>query len=63
MNSFLISVGGYVKELAAEAQSIGKSIGIVTVDMGGTACKVPYAPDYIRKMLDKGVRKRKMARC
>ena len=63
MNSFLISVGGYVKELATEAQSIGKSIGIVTVDMGGTACKVPYAPDYIRKMLDKGVRKRKMARC
>jgi hypothetical protein len=33
--------------------------------MGGTACKVPFAPDYIQKMKDKGNigKKRKMARC
>lgn len=63
MNCFIISVGGYVKELSAEAIRVGKSIGQVTVDMGGTACKVPYSPDYIKKMLDRGVKKKKMARC
>ena len=63
MNSFLIAAGGYVKELSGDALTIGKSIGKITVDMGGTACKVPYSPDYIQKMLDRGVKKRKMARC
>jgi len=63
MNSFLIAAGGYVKELSAEAQRIGKSLGKLTIDMGKTSCKVPYAPDYIQKMLDKGVKKKKMARC
>jgi 3-methyladenine DNA glycosylase AlkD len=63
MNTFVISVGGYVKELTDEALSIGKSLGKITVNMDGTACKVPYAPDYIQKMLDRGVKKKKMARC
>lgn len=63
MNSFLISVGGYVNELSAEALRIGKNLGKLTIDMGNTACKVPYAPDYIQKMLNRGVRKKKMARC
>lgn len=63
MNTFLISVGGYVKELSAEAQRIGKAIGKFTIDMGNTACKVPYAPDYIQKMIARGVKKKKMARC
>ena len=63
MNTFVISVGGYVKELSAEAIALGKSLGKITVDMGNTSCKVPFAPDYIQKMLDKGVKKKKMARC
>jgi 3-methyladenine DNA glycosylase AlkD len=63
MNCFVISVGGYVKELTAEAQKTGINIGKVSVEMGGTACKVPFSPDYIQKMVDRGVKKKKMARC
>jgi 3-methyladenine DNA glycosylase AlkD len=65
MNGFIISVGCYVKELSAEADKIARSIGKVTVDMNGTACKVPFAPDYIKKSADKGTigKKKKMARC
>jgi hypothetical protein len=63
MNNFLISVGGYVKELKEEALRTATAIGPVTVNMDGTDCKVPYAPDYIKKMVDRGVKKRKMARC
>lgn len=63
MNAFLIATGGYVRELTETALNTGRSLGKISVDMGGTACKVPYAPDYIQKMLDRGVKKRKMARC
>ena len=36
-----------------------------TVDMGGTARKVPYAPDYIKKTQQRGSigKKRKTAKC
>lgn len=63
MNSFLIAAGGYVKELSAEALRIGKALGKIEVNMAGTSCKVPYAPDYIQKMIAKGSKKKKMARC
>ena len=65
MNNFVIAVGGYVKELTEEAIRIGLAIGQVHVDMGGTSCKVPFAPAYIQKMKDKGSvgKKKKMARC
>ena len=63
MNGFVIAAGGYVKDLSAEAIRIGKALGPLTIDMGNTACKVPYAPEYIQKMLGKGVKKKKMARC
>jgi len=65
MNGFVISVGGYVPALTAQAMATAKKIGIVEVDMGGTACKVPYSPDYIQKMKDKGYigKKRKTIRC
>lgn len=63
MNTFIISVGGYVKELTAEALKISKSVGFLTIDMHGTACKVPFAPDYIEKMISRGYKKKKMARC
>lgn len=63
MNGFIIAVGGYVKQLSAESLKIGKSLGHLTIDMHGTACKVPYAPDYIQKMNARGFKKKKMARC
>lgn len=63
MNGFIIAVGGYVKELTPEALRIGKLLGQLTIDMHGTACKVPYAPDYIQKMIARGYKKKKMARC
>ena len=63
MNAFIISVGGYVEALTAEAIKIGKSLGHLTIDMRGTACKVPYAPDYIQKMIARGYKKKKVARC
>lgn len=65
MNAFVIAVGGYVPELTALAIAAGKKIGLVEVDMGGTYCKVPFSPDYIQKMKDKGYigKKRKTIRC
>jgi 3-methyladenine DNA glycosylase AlkD len=65
MNSFIIAVGIYVKSLNDLAKKMGTKIGIVTVDMGNTACKVPFAPDYIKKAEKRGSigKKRKSARC
>jgi 3-methyladenine DNA glycosylase AlkD len=65
MNSFVIALGSHVKELTAEATNTGKKIGAVEVDMNGTSCKVPFAPDYIKKVADKGYlgKKKKTAKC
>jgi 3-methyladenine DNA glycosylase AlkD len=65
MNGFVISLGSYVPELVDEALRVAEAIGEVRVDMGKTACKVSFAPDYIRKVAEKGRtgKKRKMARC
>jgi hypothetical protein len=65
MNGFVISTGSYVKALTDKAIRIGENIGKVNVDMGGTACKVPLATQYIQKVIDRGSlgKKRKMARC
>jgi 3-methyladenine DNA glycosylase AlkD len=65
MNCFVIAVGGYVKPLYDLAMETAKKIGKVEVDMNGTACKVPYAPDYLRMMKDRGKvgQKRKTAKC
>lgn len=65
MNGFIISVGAYVKELSAEAIEVGKRIGEVRVDMGGTACKVPEAPGYIAKSIERGSlnKKKKTVKC
>jgi 3-methyladenine DNA glycosylase AlkD len=65
MNGFVIAVGSYVKDLTALAIRTGKVIGPVEVDMGRTACKISFAPDYIQKVKDRGTvgRKRKSARC
>ena len=65
MNGFVIAVGSYVPELTKMAQEIAEKIGKVTVDMNGTACKVPLATTYIQKVVDKERvgKKRKTARC
>lgn len=65
MNNFVIAVGSFVKSLTDEAMMVGKAIGTVTVDMNGTSCKVPFAPEYIEKVKAKGKlgAKKKMARC
>ena len=65
MNSFVISVGGYVPELTDLATATGNRIGAVTVDMGGTACKTPFSPDYIDKIKKRGSigKKKKTVKC
>jgi 3-methyladenine DNA glycosylase AlkD len=65
MNGFVIATGCFIKQLTAEALKVGKAIGTIHVDMGGTACKVPSAPEYIQKAIDKDSlgKKKKMARC
>lgn len=54
MNGFVIAVGAYIEALNPMAIETAKTIGKVSVNLGGTACKVPFAPDYIRKVMDKG---------
>lgn len=65
MNGFVIAVGVYIEALTQKASQVAKNIGKVSVNMGDTACKVPLATDYIKKVIDKGRlgKKRKMARC
>jgi hypothetical protein len=65
MNGFLIAVGIYVKPLTESALQIGEKIGPVTADLGDNDCKVPFAPDYIRKAQKRGAigKKRKSAKC
>jgi 3-methyladenine DNA glycosylase AlkD len=65
MMSFVIALGSYVRDFTAAAIKAGEEIGKVSVDMGDTSCKVPYAPDYIRKVKERGSigKKRKTVRC
>ena len=65
MNGFVIAIGSYIKALHDEAKAAAEKIGEITVDMEGTACKVPFAVEYIKKVSDRGSvgRKRKTARC
>jgi hypothetical protein len=65
MNGFVIAVGSYVPALTDLAIRTAETIGEVSVDMGGTACKVPFAPDYIEKVRQRGTlgKKRKTAKC
>lgn len=65
MNGFVISIGSYIPELHAMAMEVALNIGKVKVEIGGTSCKVPYAPEYIQKVVSKnkvGI-KRKRAVC
>lgn len=65
MNNFIICVGSYIKELNSLAKETAKKIGTVMVDLGNTACIVPNAVDYIKKVEDKGNlgKKKKTVKC
>jgi 3-methyladenine DNA glycosylase AlkD len=65
MNGFVIAVGAYVAPLSKQAKATAKKLGKVSVDMAGTACKVPLALDYIEKIESSGRagKKRKTIRC
>jgi len=65
MNGFVIAVGRFVKALTDVALQVGAKIGPPAVDMGGTECKVPYAPDHIQRVLIRGTigKKRKTTKC
>lgn len=65
MNGFVIAVGTYVAPLAEDALQAARSIGVVDVDVGDTACKVPVAVDAITKARrgQPVAPKRKTARC
>lgn len=65
MNSFVICLGTYVTPLTDLAIATAEAIGPVEVDMGATACQVPSAADYIRKVEARGTigKKRKALKC
>ena len=65
MNGFVIAVGAYVRPVMKQAKATAKKLGEVHVDMGGTACKVPLALEYIEKIEKSGRagKKRKTTRC
>jgi len=64
MNGFVIAVACYVKPLHSLAVETANSIGKVKVDLVG-ACKIPFAPDYIRKFEERSAigKKRKSPKC
>jgi 3-methyladenine DNA glycosylase AlkD len=65
MNGFVIAVGSYVAALTDHATRVAEAVGKVSVDMGGTACKVPDAAEYIDKVRLRGAigKKRKSCKC
>ena len=65
MNSFVIAAGICVLPLTEKAIATARKVGKVTVDQGGTACKVPDAVAYIDNARAKGRMgvKKKDARC
>jgi len=65
MNGFIIAVGSGIPALTIEAIRVAGKVGTVYVDMGGTACKVPDAAEYINKIKLRGAigKKKKTAKC
>ncbi len=65
MNGYVIALGICVLPLSDLAVHAAEKIGRVEVDMGNTACQVPFAPDYIEKARQRGSigKKRKTAKC
>ncbi|WP_038169490.1 DNA alkylation repair protein [Verrucomicrobium sp. BvORR106] len=65
MNQFVIAVGSFVAPLKDIALRHAEAIGPVTADLGNNQCQVFSAPDYIRKVEERGAtgKKRKSAKC
>lgn len=65
MNMFLISAAIYIPELKDELILMAEKLGPMEVDMGDTACKVPYLPEYVKRAEERGAlgKKKKQARC
>lgn len=65
MNGFVIDAGSYVAALTERALEAADRIGLVKVNMGETACKVPGAREYIEKVRAAGKlgKKRRTAKC
>jgi hypothetical protein len=65
MNGFVIAVGTYMKPLLKQAMDAARQIGVVSVDVGDTACKVRLASEHIEKIAATGRvgQKRKTIRC
>ena len=65
MNAFVIDVGSYVVALTDKAMEVADTLGVVKVDMGGTACNVPSARESIEKVhaSRKAGKKRKTVKC
>ena len=65
MNGFVIALGSYVSSLSDAAIDVGKANGKLSIDVGETACQVPFAPDYIAKVVQRGSvgKKRKTTKC
>lgn len=65
MNAFVIATGAYVRSLTEFAIKLGETIGPVTADLGNNDCQIPFAPDYIRKVQERGSigKKRKTVKC
>lgn len=64
MNGFVIAVACYVKPLHKFAVKTANGVGNVSVDLVG-ACKIPFAPDYIKKFEARSAigKKRKSPKC
>jgi hypothetical protein len=63
MNGFIISAGCYVAALTEKAKTTAGKIGVVMVDVGDTACKVPDAKAIsIKLYIQEGLAKRKRKR-
>ena len=65
MNGFLIAVGSYVQSLSNLALETAEKNGAVVIEINGTACNIPFAPDRIKKVQTSGSvgKKRKPAKC
>lgn len=63
MNGFVIAVGASVIPLHGEATDAAEKIGKVEVNVGQTACKVPLATEYIRKVEEAGKTGKKKKTC
>ncbi len=65
MNGFVVALGAYVIPLTDDVIAAANKIGVVTVDVGDTSCKVPDAVERIIKIKDKEAlgKKKKMVKC